>query len=395
MVDPWIATAATVGAGATIASAAGIWGLRRRGMHRWILPYLLSSHRRSAPTAEQPIKLLLAICDHFEPKRHGVSKDKAQARVQQWVDEYPRQFSRFRDADGMPPQHTFFYPAEEYDSELLDMIASLCRHRDGNRYGEVEVHLHHDNDTAENLRHTLLEFKDALADQHGLLSRDKETGAVAYGFIHGNWALNNSRCDGRLCGVNNEIDVLRDTGCYADFTLPSAPSETQTRIINSIYWAVDQPNRPKSHNKGIALGTQQRPENSLLFIQGPLLMDWGRRKFGVLPRIENGCLQKSQPPTRERLSLWLRAGVRIPHRPDWYFVKLHTHGVNEPNQDVLLGESMVRFHEMLQELADRNPLFQFHYVTAREMANLALAAERQLDVPVQAARSLRYQPIET
>jgi hypothetical protein len=74
-------------------------------------------------------------------------------------------------------------------------------------------------------------------------------------------------------------------------------------------------------------------------------------------------------------------------------VKLHTHGVNEPNQDVLLGEQMVRFHEMLSERASRDPLFRFHYVTAREMANIALAAERSLDVTVQEARSLRYIPL--
>ncbi|MEJ7636728.1 MAG: hypothetical protein WKF75_01760 [Singulisphaera sp.] len=50
--------------------------------------------------------------------------------------------------------------------------------------------------------------------------------------------------------VNNEIDVLRETGCYADFTLPSAPSPTQTRQINSIYYASDDPRRPKSHDRG-------------------------------------------------------------------------------------------------------------------------------------------------
>ena len=30
--------------------------------------------------------------------------------------------------------------------------------------------------------------------------------------------------DGRWCGLNNELILLRDLGCYADFTLPSAPS---------------------------------------------------------------------------------------------------------------------------------------------------------------------------
>jgi hypothetical protein len=313
--------------------------------------------------------------------------------VRQWVEEYPRQFARFRDADGVPPQHTYFYPAEEYEPELLDMLGGLCRHPDGNRYGEVEIHLHHDNDTAENLRKTLLDFKATLANRHAMLSRDKQTGEISYGFIHGNWALDNSRCDGRMCGVNNELDILRETGCYADFTLPSAPSETQTRKINSIYWAVDDPRKPKSHNTGMDLGSAPRPANSLLMIQGPLALDWARKKWGFVPRIENACLQKSQPPEIRRLEPWLRACVKIPAKPNWYFVKLHTHGVNEPNQDVLLGEPMVRFHEQLRERADRDPAFRFHYVTAREMANIALAAEQNLDVTVQEARSLRYLPV--
>jgi hypothetical protein len=269
------------------------------------------------------------------------------------------------------------------------MLAGLCR--DG--YGEVEVHLHHDNDTADNLRSTLLGFKRTLADRHGLLSRDKDTGEIVYGFIHGNWALDNARCDGRWCGVNNELDVLRETGCYADFTLPSVPSETQTNKINSIYWAVDDPNRPKSHNTGTDLGMRPRPANSLLMIQGPLTLNWARRKRGILPSIENACLQKSQPPDGNRLELWLRTCVNISTRPNWVFVKLHTHGVNEPNQDVLLGEPMVRFHELLQERAAQNPLFRFHYVTAREMANIALAADQGSEMTIQEARSFRYIPV--
>ena len=43
--------------------------------------------------------------------------------------------------------------------------------------------------------------------------------------------------------VNNELEILRDTGCYADFTMPSAPHPTQTWKINSIYSASDRPGR--------------------------------------------------------------------------------------------------------------------------------------------------------
>jgi hypothetical protein len=367
--------------------AAGLRAARSRGLDRWLPAYLTT--RRPAPVPGEPVDVLIAVCDHYEPKRGNVPPARSRARVQQWVDEYPRLFDRFRDSDGLPPRYSFFYPADEYEPEYLDMLAGLCRRG----YGEVEVHLHHDNDTAENLRQTLLDFKRTLAERHGLLSRDRETGEVAYGFIHGNWALDNARCDGRWCGVNNELDVLRETGCYADFTLPSFPSETQTRKVNSVYWAVDDPARPKSHDTGVDLGAGPRPANGLLMIQGPLLPDWGRRKWGVVPKVENACLQNSQPPSMTRLNLWLRARVNVPARPNWLFVKLHTHGVNEPNQDVLLGEPMVRFHEALKERAARDPMFRFHYVTAREMANIALAAADGAGLTVAAARSYRYVPL--
>src|SRR5262249_25071728 len=267
--------------------------------------------------------------------------------------------------------HTFFYPLEEYDPAQLAALAELCRAG----FGEVEVHLHHDGDTAENLRARLLAFKELLARRHGLLARQRETGELAYGFIHGNWALDNARPDGRWCGVNNELDVLRETGCYADFTLPSAPSPTQTRKINSIYYACDDPGKPKSHDTGIDVAAGPRPDRSLMLIQGPLLLDWGRRKWGLFPRLENACLQAGQAPSPERLALWLKARVGVPTRPDWVFVKLHTHGAKETNADVLLGEPMVRLHETLARWAAEDPQFHFHYVTAHEMYNLAPAAE--------------------
>jgi hypothetical protein len=298
----------------------------------------------------------------------GAPPEVARQRVNRWVEEYPRLFSSFRDSDGRPPRHTFFYPAEEYEPEYLDALAKLCRAG----YGEVEIHLHHENDTEDNLRQTLLGFKNTLHGRHGLLSRDERTGEIVYGFIHGNWALNNSRSDGKKCGVNNELDILRETGCYADFTLPSAPSETQTRKINSIYWAVNRPGRPKSHDSGIDVGTAPRPEKSLLMIQGPLLLNWKRRKWGLLPGVENACIQGNHAPSLERLDLWLKARIQVPTRPDWYFVKLHTHGANEKNMPVLLGEPMVRFHEGLRQRAQQDVNFRYRYVTAREMALLVM-----------------------
>jgi hypothetical protein len=369
-----LGAAGGLAAAAGVSAAVGWRTLRRRGMDNWLLPYLLSAgeRRRKRIRSGEPCDLILAVCDHYEPKRGGAGAEKSRARVQQWVDDYPRLFDRFRDANGRPPQHSFFYPEDEYDPELVDLLAGLCRRG----YGEVEVHLHHGldrPDTAQNLRETLLRYKRTLRDRHGLLGTDTETGEVVYGFAHGNWTLANCRRDGKYCGVNDELRVLRETGCYADFTLPSAPSETQTAKINSLYWAVNDPNARKPHNRGVDVGNGPRPDDSLLMIQGPLLLDWQRRRLGIFPSVENSCLQMSQQPDRTRVDNWIKAGISIPSQPSWRFVKLHTHGVWEPNQEVLLGESMVRMHDELARRSAADPNFRFHYVSCREMANLVLA----------------------
>jgi hypothetical protein len=271
---------------------------KKRHIDRWIMPYLASVGTRRMPRPGEPVHLFLCIADHYEPKLGGASPEIARRRVDTWVRDYPRLFAQFRDSDGRPPRHTFFYPIEEYEPEYLDALAALCR----SGYGEVEIHLHHDNDTAENLRRSLLDFKETLATRHGLLPRDPVTGEPLYAFIHGNWALDNSRPDGRWCGVNNELDILRETGCYVDMTMPSAPSETQTRTLNSIYYAVDDPLRPKSHDRGVAVGSAPAPDRSLMLIQGPLVFDWNRRRKGIIPTIENACIQGEpsahQPPDR-------------------------------------------------------------------------------------------------
>ena len=357
------------------------WQIRKKNLHCWLPGFVwLSARRRfsrprAASTEPVHVHVLICIADHYEPKWGGAPAKTADARVAAWVNDYPRLLGSFRDSDGRPPRHTFFYPIDQYEPRHVDSLASLCRAG----FGEVEIHLHHDHDTAENLENTLRQFTQLLADRHGLLGRWAD-GRVAYGFVHGNWALDNARSDGRWCGVNNELDVLRNTGCYADFTLPSAPDATQTSKINSLYYSVGHPHRRKSHNRGVDVGAAPPPPNGLMLIQGPLRLWWPRGRW--MPRIENGCIQASQPPTAERLDQWLRAEVRVQSRPDWLFVKLHTHGATETNQRVLLGEQMIAFHRTLAERARRDNHFHYHYVTAREMYNLAKAAESGYSGPV-------------
>lgn len=323
--------------------------------------------------------VFLCVCDHYEPAWGRPGRSVEDERVSRWVDQFPRLAERFADSIGRPPQHTFFYPVEdaEFDDGHIARVAGLCRRG----FGDVEVHLHHDGDSSQQLRDLLSKRLERLHVEHGLLERD-DTGRLTYGFIHGNWALDNSRPDGRWCGVNDEITILRETGCYADFTMPSAPDSCQTATINSLYYAIDDPLRPKSHERGprAQVGCPP-PADGLLMIQGPLAWDFASRKGGVLPRLENGDLTGRRPPSFARFRLWCGAGVVVGGKDDWVFVKLHTHGAQEPNADALLGEPAKGFHADLKRFSQANQNLRYYYVTAREMARLVHLAEEGADDP--------------
>lgn len=328
------------------------------------LPYYLAREMRRTIRAERvpPKHVYFCICDHFEPYWNGADKTTARKRIQRWLNEYPKIAEKYRDSDGNVLKYSFFYPEEEYQVDDLNALAELCHAG----YGEVEIHLHHDNDTSENLRRTLIDFKHRLHDKHGLLSLDKKTGEIVYGFIHGNWALCNSRKDGRWCGVNDEIKILQETGCYADFTLPSAPSDTQTRKVNSIYYAVDKPGMPKSHDWGVDAEVGKRGEG-LLMVQGPLELDWGRRKFCLVPRIEHSGLTGNFPPSADRIKLWIDAGVAVKGAPEHVFVKLYTHGTQENVMKMLFdGGGFNTFFNAIEGYKSRDNV-KVHFMSARAL----------------------------
>src|SRR6185437_9585237 len=103
------------------------WQIRRRAMDRWLMSYLLQAPRRRRPRTGEEVHVLLCFADHYEPRQYWPPVEVSRARVQRWVEDYPRQFARFRDSDGRTPRHTFFYPVEEYEAEYLDALADLCR----------------------------------------------------------------------------------------------------------------------------------------------------------------------------------------------------------------------------------------------------------------------------
>jgi len=351
-----------------------------KALDLWLPAYL---RRPAVPAVKGVTDILLCVCDHFEPLHH-TDKAGALARLARWRKEFPALVKNFRDADGHHPRHTFFYPIEQYDPDLLAPLADLsCA-----TGSEVEIHLHHDGDTPAGLAEKLDKGKTDLS-RHGLLARD-QAGRVNYGFIHGNWALANSHPAGRHCGVDGELGVLQASGCFADFTMPSAPSPTQARVINSLYYATDQ-SPPRPHDSGTPAKAGTHPEG-LLLVQGPLGLNWQRRKFGFLPRIDNADLTGANPPRPDRMRLWMNLGIHVQGRPEWRFLKLHTHGAIPPNSRMLLGEPMRRFHEHLCDEWNDGKKFRLHYVTAREIVNIIHAAEDGQSGDAGQFRNYRYRP---
>src|ERR1700733_938506 len=248
--------------------------------------------RALAGAVREPVHLIIAVADHFEPaidlesgyKR--VPRSEQERRVEWWCREYPKVVDRWRDDDGRPFVHTYFYPAEQYDCGLLEMIAHHCH----SGWGEIEVHLHHgmlEPGTADNTRRLLTDFRDQLAFRHRCLSAEEGSSQPRYGFVHGNFALANS-AGGRFCGVESEMKVHAETGCYADFTLPTGHYHpAQTAKINSLYECGLPLEQAAPHRKGKNLRSGCAPRIFPLIVQGPLLADLRRSRNSFRPVFES------------------------------------------------------------------------------------------------------------
>jgi hypothetical protein len=313
-----------------------------------------------------PRHLLVAVCDHYEPLWKDADDSKGRERVRVWSEGYPRLTKEYRDADGRPPRHSFFFPGEQYRPEFLEPLADLARAG----LGEVEVHLHHDGDTAASLEAQLAETLANFA-KHGHLARD-EDGRLRYAFIHGNWALANARRDGRWCGVDEEVPLLYRTGCFADFTFPAAPDECQPNIVNQIYWPSGDLARKRCYESGETARVGKKMDDRLLIIQGALT--FSRRPGRLAMRIETSDLRANDPPSAARAKSWVNQGIHVEGRPEWVFVKLHTHGAPDREAASLLGEGGHALHRSLTTQYNDGRRYILHYVTAREMFNIAMAA---------------------
>ena len=81
------------------------------------------------------------------------------------------------------------------------------------------------------------------------------------------------------------------------------------------------------------------------------------------------------PVTPGRIDAWVRANIHVQGRPEWRFIKIHTHGATiKADADEILGPEMDAALAYLERNYSDGTNYLLHYVTAREAFNVARAA---------------------
>lgn len=365
---------AVVAAAVVLMLAALVRVSYKKHFNIWLFFYLRQRLRNALRNKKLPERhIIISICDHFDFGSSGKYREGEENVIRQWEELYPPLSDRHRDSNGVNLLHTWFFPPHYNRGDYLERLVKLC----AGGYGEIELHLHHDHiepfpDTSETLRKKI---RDSVENYGRFGVFCLPGGKRTFGFIHGDWALDNSRRGGKYCGVNDEIKILAGEGCYADFTFPCL-HEAQSSKVNSIYYAVDDPQRPKSHDTGEDVRVGGTQAGDLMIIQGPLMLTRKRKLgFPFFPSIESSELQGFSTLYLKRAATWVKANIHVKGRPEWVFVKLHTHGAMGMNFEHNLGAMADSFFTELERKYN-NPVDGYlHYVSAREMYNIIKAAE--------------------
>lgn len=359
-------------AGAALGGVLLVWatvlGLKayEKNIHLWFPAYVAwtVTPARSAEARPGPTHILFMVADHFEPGRDT-------ARVRDWAIRFRAIALRHRDADGRPPRHTWFYPIEQRRDEQLEILAEMAQ--DG--LGEIEVHFHHRIDSSDTYRAAL---RSGVRDFQRFGASITTDGRTAFGYIGGNWSLDNG-LGPEFPGANDEITILREEGAFADFTFPAYESLAQPRMVNALYYAVDDPQRPKSYDTGVPVRAgAPPPPGGFLMVTGPLLVNWLDWRHGYYPAVEHGALTGANPPLPQRIDGWVRAGISVEGRRDWIVVKTFTHGASRADMPTIVGPPREQMHAYLEAKYNDGRRYRLHYVTARELYNIVKAAEAGL-----------------
>lgn len=327
---------------------------------RWI-PYYIKGLIRPPSTSNKPIDIMFLFVDHFE-------LNGKEDRLTAWTKGYPEIAKKHLDSDGHHPKHSFFYALDlMHEHELAAMQPVVEK-----GYGEFELHWHHDHDTSESFV-VKLDAAMEIFHKYNYMKPYKEGQKSCFSFIHGNWSLANSRGD-NFCGVNNEVEILKNQGCYADFTYPALFSEAQPPMINNIYYCSNLDTASCYFQGRDATVNKPANDNEFMIFQGPMTINWLDWRHKWHPTIEDGDINKF--PTHDdpkRINAWMRQNIHVKGKPEWRFVKIFCHGAQDHKS--VVSDTTDRMFSYIEKHYNDGKKYRLHYVSAREAYNIVRAAE--------------------
>lgn len=334
--------------------------IKKKNMHIWLWSYVKRNLKQDKKV-DEPIDILFLFVDHFELNNH-------EDRLDAWENRYPQLAKKHKDYDGEYPKHTFYYAMDLMQEHELSALQGLVK----DRLGEFELHWHHSHDTEETF---LQKIKEAMTVFHkyGYMLPYEDGQTACFSFIHGNWSLGNSR-GAEFCGVDNEISLLQELGCYGDFTFPALFSVAQPSCVNAIYYCKDDESK-KSYDTGrpSKVGVSAQSDEFMIF-QGALSINFKDWRHKWHPTIEDGDIYYSNTHgDPKRIDAWVRQAIHVEGNKNWQFVKVFCHGAQD--HKYVVGPQTDKMFSYLESNYNDGKKYRLHYVTAREAYNIVKAAE--------------------
>ena len=103
-----------------------------KNMHIWLPSYVAQAFRRNN-ARKRPVHIIFSLADHFEPRWGNVRVDKEIERTDTWLKKYAVVAQRHKDCNGHMPEHTLFYPNDEYTPKIFEKLTEFCK----KGFGEV------------------------------------------------------------------------------------------------------------------------------------------------------------------------------------------------------------------------------------------------------------------
>lgn len=328
-----------------------VYSVIRWKTYIWLPSYVRSIQHQSDTSVTD---VIFVVADHYELGKGAESVHDNRT----WIAEYTKLSNRHHDTAGRNLQHSWFLPLEQLQDPVLSDLAEVIQQG----YGELEVHWHHSNESPASYEAKLimglakLQEYGAIQDRHGTTS---------FGYIAGNWALDNSLDPGRK-GVANELEILARQGCIADYTFPIIGSDAQPSQVNELYYVTDSPGN-KSYDSGKTMSVGGETAGDLLMFTGPI------GYTSLLPLyIEYSAFENDPIPSVERVRSLVKLSPVVQGKPEWRFLKVHTH--SQQSRDAWFQGPVDQTLTALEEYCSSRTI-QLHYVSAREAYNIAKAAE--------------------